>query len=142
MIAEGLVKEGVAIVAAARARYDGHVRNPFNEYECGSYYARAMASYALLPAYAGFGYSAVTRALKLDPKTEKRPFRTFFSTAGAYGTIEVSRTAVTVRVLEGQLRIEQLVLAGKAVACGETATSEREVVVAMGGSKRRRGGKG
>ena len=58
MIGEGLVEEGLALVGAVRSRYAGHVRNPFNEYECGSYYARAMASYALLGALSGFRYSA------------------------------------------------------------------------------------
>jgi hypothetical protein len=45
------------IVRAARNRYDGRVRNPYNEYECGHWYARAMSSYALLQAFgveAGF----------------------------------------------------------------------------------------
>jgi uncharacterized protein (DUF608 family) len=48
LIAEGFVKEGLTIVKALRSRYDGRIRNPWNEYECGNYYARAMASYALL----------------------------------------------------------------------------------------------
>lgn len=39
------------IVCAARKRYDGRVRNPYNEYECGHWYARAMSSYALLQAF-------------------------------------------------------------------------------------------
>ncbi|MHC4887633.1 MAG: GH116 family glycosyl hydrolase, partial [Planctomycetota bacterium] len=39
------------IVRAARRRYDGRVRNPYNEYECGHWYARAMSSYALLQAF-------------------------------------------------------------------------------------------
>jgi uncharacterized protein (DUF608 family) len=39
------------IVRAARQRYDGRVRNPYNEYECGHWYARAMSSYALLQAF-------------------------------------------------------------------------------------------
>ena len=34
------------VVRVARDRYDGSVRNPFNEYECGHWYARAMSSYA------------------------------------------------------------------------------------------------
>ena len=42
----GLVEEGLEIVRACRDRYDGRVRNPFNEYECGHWYARAMSSYA------------------------------------------------------------------------------------------------
>ena len=44
LIEEGLVDEGLTIVKGARDRYDGHVRNPWNEYECGNYYARALAS--------------------------------------------------------------------------------------------------
>ena len=39
------VYDSAAQMRAARERYDGHTRNPWNEYECGSYYARAMASY-------------------------------------------------------------------------------------------------
>jgi uncharacterized protein (DUF608 family) len=108
LIAEGMVREGVHIVASARRRHDGHVRNPFNEYECGSYYARAMSSYALLGAYAGFRYSAVSRTLWLDPKTRHRPFRTFFSTKGGFGTLTLARSAVTVTIIEGRLRIAEL----------------------------------
>lgn len=51
LIAAGYVREGLEIVRTCRRRYDGTVRNPFNEYECGHYYARAMASYALLQAF-------------------------------------------------------------------------------------------
>lgn len=50
MIMHGMAREGLAIVKAARKRYDGTKRNPFNEYECGHWYARAMSSYALLQA--------------------------------------------------------------------------------------------
>ncbi len=49
MIQEGLVHEGLQIVRSVRERFDGERRNPWNEFECGSNYARAMASYALLP---------------------------------------------------------------------------------------------
>ena len=58
LIAEGMVDEGVRIVKTARARYDGRVRNPFNEYECGHWYARAMSSYALLNSLSGARYEA------------------------------------------------------------------------------------
>ena len=47
LIARGLVDEGLTIVRAARARHDGSRRNPFNDIECGSYYARSLSSYAL-----------------------------------------------------------------------------------------------
>ena len=108
MIALGMVNEGLAIVKAVRARYDGHVRNPYNEYECGNYYARAMASYALVGAYSGFRYSAVTKILRLNPKTDTRPYKTFFSVASGFGTIELQPGSVTVDCVEGELELLEL----------------------------------
>jgi uncharacterized protein (DUF608 family) len=53
LISVGRVEEGLEIVRECRKRYDGTVRGPFNEIECGSWYARALASYALLQAIFG-----------------------------------------------------------------------------------------
>ena len=47
----GKVDEALEIEKICRARYDGKSRNPFSEIECGHWYARAMASYALIPSY-------------------------------------------------------------------------------------------
>ncbi|MBS1713644.1 MAG: hypothetical protein JST30_04835 [Armatimonadetes bacterium] len=47
----GFKDEGLEVAAAVRERHAGHNRNPFNEPECGSYYARAMAAWALLDAW-------------------------------------------------------------------------------------------
>jgi uncharacterized protein (DUF608 family) len=47
----GHPEEATAVVRAVRDRHDGARRNPFNEPECGSYYARSMASWALLDAW-------------------------------------------------------------------------------------------
>jgi Glycosyl-hydrolase family 116, catalytic region len=116
LIAEGFVKEGLTIVKAARSRYDGRIRNPWNEYECGNYYARAMASYALLGAVAGFRYSAVQKTLWFGPQLTVRPFKAFFSTASGFGTIELDAKAVRVQLLEGVLLLERLVLTDGAQA--------------------------
>lgn len=35
LILIGKVKEGLRIVQACRSCYDGNIRNPFDEYECG-----------------------------------------------------------------------------------------------------------
>jgi hypothetical protein len=110
LIAEDFVREGLAIVKAARSRYDGRVRNPWNEYECGSYYARAMASYALLGALSGFRYSAVERTLWFGPKLAARPFKTFFSSESAYGTISLDQRALTLSILEGALTVRRIIL--------------------------------
>jgi len=88
MIAMGLVEEGLEVVRTCRDRYDGSVRNPFNEYECGHWYARAMSSYALLQALTGARYDAVEKILYLDPAVAG-DFRGFLSTATGYGTVGV-----------------------------------------------------
>lgn len=113
LIQEGFVTEGLTIVQALRSRYDGRTRNPWNEYECGNYYARAMASYSLLAALAGFRYSAVEKTLWFSPQLQVRPFRCFFSTASAFGSIELGRQSLSVQITEGELQIEKLVLDGK-----------------------------
>jgi uncharacterized protein (DUF608 family) len=110
LIAEGYVTEGLTIVKATRSRYDGQIRNPWNEYECGNYYARAMASYALLSALAGFRYSAVQRTLWFGPQLSIRPFNTFFCTASGFGTILLDDLSLRIQVLEGQVSVEKLVL--------------------------------
>ncbi|RME61552.1 MAG: hypothetical protein D6790_07615, partial [Caldilineae bacterium] len=58
MIMHGMVEEGMTCVEALRRRYDGERRNPWNEFECGSNYARSMASYALLLAFSGFRFDS------------------------------------------------------------------------------------
>jgi hypothetical protein len=110
LIAEGFVAEGLTIVKALRSRYDGRARNPWNEYECGNYYARAMSSYALLAALSGFRYSAVQKTLWFGPKLAVRPFRTFFSCASGFGTVALDSHSLRVDVLEGQLAVEKLLI--------------------------------
>jgi len=110
LILEGFVEEGLTLVEAVRGRYDGRVRNPYNEYECGNYYARAMSSYALVGALSGFRYSGVQKTLWFGPRLAARPFRSFFATAGAFGTIALDAGAVHVHVVEGELAVETLVL--------------------------------
>jgi len=110
LIAEGFINEGLMIVRALRSRYDGKVRNPWNEYECGNYYARAMASYALLGALSGFRYSAVEKTLWFGPKLGELPFRTLFSAASGFGTIVLDSQSIRVEVIEGELHVERLVL--------------------------------
>src|SRR5439155_15833300 len=68
----GRVKEGLAIVRTCRDRYDGRVRNRFDEYERGHGYARAMSSYALLFGLSGARYDAVEKVLHLQPAIKGR----------------------------------------------------------------------
>lgn len=67
MIAQNRIAEGEAIVKAIRDRYDGEKRNPWNEIECGSNYARSMASYALMPIYSGFTFDMTEKYIGFSP---------------------------------------------------------------------------
>lgn len=110
LIVEGYVDEGLTVVRSARSRYDGTVRNPFNEYECGSYYARAMSSYSLLASLSGFRYSAVERTLWLAPKLEIDKFQVFFSTEQGFGTIKLTGRTLLITIIEGSLKLHQVSL--------------------------------
>jgi hypothetical protein len=103
----GAVKEGLEIVRTCRDRYDGRVRNPFDEYECGHWYARAMSSYALLFGLSGARYDAVDKVLFLEPAI-KGDFRCFFSAAGSYGTVGVKRGKPFYEPRSGSLEIREL----------------------------------
>jgi len=97
-----MVQEGLDIVRTCRRRYDGRVRNPFDEYECGHWYARAMSSYALLEAFSGARFDAVDRVMYLKPAVNG-DFRCFISTATGYGTVGVRNGIPFVEVTAGHI---------------------------------------
>jgi uncharacterized protein (DUF608 family) len=107
LIMKGMVDEGLEIVRTARDRYDGRVRNPFDEYECGHWYARAMSSYALLGALAGARYDAVDKVLYLKPAV-KGDFKAFLSTATGYGTVGVKDGKAFCNVVNGKIPYERI----------------------------------
>ena len=84
----GYVEKGLEIVRAVRDRYDGRVRNPFDEYECGHWYGRAMSSYALIQGLTGIRYDAVEKVLYIAPRL-KGDFAAFLCTASGFGTAGV-----------------------------------------------------
>ncbi len=103
----GLVQEGLDIVRTCRARYDGRVRNPFNEYECGHWYARAMSSYALLFGLSGARYDAVEKILYLEPSI-RGDFHSFFASGSSYGTVGVKNGKPFYEPKKGTLEITEL----------------------------------
>lgn len=103
----GRVREGLAIVRAARDRYDGRIRNPFNEYECGHWYARAMSSYALLQGLTGARYDAVEKVLYLCPQIEG-DFRAFLATASGYGSVGMRDGKPYLDVKHGSIPVERI----------------------------------
>jgi hypothetical protein len=109
----GRMEEGLEIVRACRDRYDGRNRNPFNEYECGHWYARALSSYGLLQGLTGLRYDAVERVVYIDSKVGD--FTCFLSACGGYGTVTLKGNRATVHIAQGQLLIDKVMVSGRSV---------------------------
>jgi uncharacterized protein (DUF608 family) len=90
-IYEGQVLEGLAIVKAARERYDGVKKSPWNEIECGDYYARAMSSWSLLLAAQGYAYDGPARSITFRPRIGAEQHRSLFTAAEGWGRFEHHR---------------------------------------------------
>ena len=113
MLREGMIKESMDMVAAIRDRYDGEKRNPWNEMECGSNYARSMASFSLLLAYAGFRYNAAEGMIGFAPVggtagEDAESFRTFWSLDHGWGTAEITPEKTVIRLSGGNLPLKML----------------------------------
>ena len=103
----GEVDAGLEIVRVLRDRYDGRIRNPFDEYECGHWYARAMASYGMIQGLTGVRYDAVERVLYLEPRVPG-DVRAFLSTATGYGTVGVKDGEPFVEVYAGEIPYQKI----------------------------------
>ncbi len=110
LMGEGEVEKGLEIVREVRKRYDGRVRNPFNEYECGHWYARAMASYGLLQGLTGVRYDAVDQVLYLDSKIGD--FKSFLSTDTGFGTVSYKNGKAELDVVYGNIPVKEIVDSG------------------------------
>ena len=103
----GHVDEALQIVRATRARYDGATRNPYDEYECGHWYARALASYGMLQGLTGARYDAVERVLYVRPRLPG-DLRAFICTATGWGTLRVSGGDVSLDVAYGTIDVDRI----------------------------------
>lgn len=109
----GSVKEGLAVLRASRNRYNGRVRNPFNEYECGHWYARALSSYGYLQALTGVRYDAVEKTLHIDSRVGD--FTSFLCTETGFGTVSLKGNKATVKIVYGNVAIGKTIISGKTV---------------------------
>ena len=140
LIYEGMVDEGLAIVSAIRARHDGLRRNPFDEPECGHFYARALASWSVLLALSGQRYSAVDQCLTFLPAERPRKFACLTTLGPGWGFFRYELKGQTLRaqlnVLGGQtaLRVFELPWPGPAdrtpKGCTAQCTCDGQVVPA------------
>ena len=107
---KGEVEKGLEIVRVCRDRYDGRVRNPFNEYECGNWYARAMSSYAMLEGLTGVRYDAVDRTLFIDSRIGD--FTSFLSTETGFGNVGLKDGKPFIKVVYGTIDAQKVMVSG------------------------------
>jgi hypothetical protein len=109
MIQSGLVDEGLQVVSAVRARYDGEKRNPWNEIECGSNYARSMASYALLTAFSGFEFDLPRQMIGFNPlRLQNGRFQVFWSLASGWGMYRQAPQKIELEIINGGIELQRL----------------------------------
>lgn len=81
--------------------------NPWNEIECGSNYARSMASYALIPILSGFEFDMPNYHIGFNPYVTN-DFECIWSLADAWGNFEIDNSIVKVNVYEGKVNLKSL----------------------------------
>jgi hypothetical protein len=106
---KGEVEKGLDVVRACRNRYAGNVRNPFDEYECGHWYARALSSYSLIQGLTGLRYDAVDRVLHIKSMVGK-DFQAFIATAQGFGLAGLKDGKPFVDVKSGSIPIDRFLV--------------------------------
>ena len=110
MISEGMIEEGLTIVRSVRDRYDGERRNPWNEIECGSNYARSMASFAMIPIFSGFRFDMVKKKIGFAPIVSQDNFRCLWSLDSGWGRVDLNADTAKITVLSGSLTVRELAI--------------------------------
>ena len=104
LLYEGEVASGLEVIRDIRDRYDGKKRSPFDEAECGHHYARAMASWAAVPALSGFAWDGRAKAMTFAANAGTY----FWSNGDAWGTCLIGAGGKTaeLKVLHGGLSLK------------------------------------
>lgn len=110
LMSEGFLEEGLSVVRAVRDRYRGDNRNPWNEIECGSNYARSMASFALLPILSGFRFDLPEGKIGFAPLVSKEDFSCLWSLGTAWGRVEIKKGHTVIEIHDGSLTLSALEL--------------------------------
>jgi non-lysosomal glucosylceramidase len=115
LIYNGWIREGLQIVQAVRNRYNGGNRNPWDEIECGHHYARAMASWALLPALSGYQYDGIKATMGFAPRLNPESYAGFWSCGSGWGvfsqTIKSGKFSGKLELKYGTLQLNEFTLA-------------------------------
>lgn len=109
LISEGFIEEGLKVVHAIRERYDGEKRNPWNEIECGSNYARPMSSFALLPIFSGFQFDVPHKHIGFTPVIDGF-FKCMWNLGSGWGDFIKRENQYEIIVADGVLELNSITL--------------------------------
>jgi uncharacterized protein (DUF608 family) len=130
----GLTEQGLAVVESVDDRYRRAGRL-WNHVECGDHYYRAMSSWALLLAAAGFKVDVPAASLTVTPPFAP-PLRAPWFASAAWGTLNVGRRSLELRCQSGEMTLKSIrtsVRARSAAVGGQpvsaTATKEGSLTV-------------
>lgn len=130
MIMQGLVEEGLEIVRAARARHDGARRNPWNDIECGSYYARSMSAWQLVNAWSGLDADFVSGDLKFEPRPEG-DFTLLWSAGKGWGELVRQGGNTVLKILGGTADLARVTVCGKVHDLGDRRVIKSGETIAL-----------
>ncbi|MGE5295724.1 MAG: hypothetical protein ACM3VT_12925, partial [Solirubrobacterales bacterium] len=115
MVWDDMLTEALAICNGIEQRYQPAKHNPFNEIECGDHYARAMASWGVYTALAGFEYHGPKGHMGFAPRVTPDNFQAAFTAAEGWGSFAQSRKDVvqqeTIDLRWGRLALKTLAFA-------------------------------
>lgn len=110
LLSRGFIDEGLKVIRAVRQRYDGEKRNPWNEMECGSNYARTMSTFAFLPILSGFYYDIPNKTVGFNPKINKDNFKCPWFLESGWGEFIIDGNKAIINVLSGYININTVYL--------------------------------
>ncbi len=132
MIAEGLVDEGMTMIAAIHNRYTPDKRNPFNEVEYGNHYTRAMSSYGAFVSATGFTLHEPKGEIGFSPKVQSENMKSAFITGQSWGSFSQKRKD---RVQQNTILIKYGSLALKKIQLDKENSKIKEVIMRVNGEK-------
>ncbi len=106
LMSRGKIEDGNKVVKAVRDRFDGIKRNPWNEFECGSNYARSMASFANIAILSGYDIDMPNKHIGFNPYTKDKNYSCIWSVADGWGNFEIKDGVVTFSVYDGALNLK------------------------------------
>ena len=105
LCSQGKIEDGLKVTRAIRNRFDGKKRNPWNEFECGSNYARSMSSFALIPILSGFEFDLPNGHIGFNPYKITN-FSRIWSVQNCWGEFKIKDSKVCLCVFENSIKLK------------------------------------